>query len=75
MSMGHRIFHRRTELGLTQAELAHRSGLGSQTIWRMEHDEGEHKASSVEAIATILGVTTDFLIRGDASARKTRGAA
>ncbi len=68
--MSDRIRDGRKALKLTQEDLARAADLGSQTIWRLEHDEGESLTSSVEKVARALGVTVDYLLHGNEAPRE-----
>jgi len=63
MTMGIRVRIKRKELGLTQVELARKSGLTQATISRVENCEiQELRSGAIMALALALRVTTDFLI-------------
>lgn len=66
-TMGDRIHARRKELRLSQEKLAVMAGLGSQTIWRLEHNS-DSKKSSIEAVAKALDVSVEFLLCGGGEA-------
>ena len=65
MSTGRRIRKRRQELELTQQELAQALGLTSQHISAIEQDKRTPSLSSLSKLAQELGVTVDFLVKGE----------
>ena len=65
MSTGRRIRKRRQELELTQQELAQALGLTSQHISAIEQDKRTPSLSSLSKLAQELGVTVDFLLKGE----------
>ncbi|MBQ7262198.1 MAG: helix-turn-helix transcriptional regulator, partial [Synergistaceae bacterium] len=56
----------RKRAGLTQSELAHRAGIGVNTIARYERGELNPSMKNVVAIAAALGVSEDALLNGPA---------
>ena len=56
----------RRKLGLTQAELAERTGIGVNTIARYERGEMEPSLKNAHAIANVLGCTEAELLNGPA---------
>jgi len=64
-NMGKRIFERRKELRLSQEELAERADTNKQTISLAEHGKQELRASNVVKIANALGISTDYLLKGE----------
>lgn len=52
---------RRAELDMSQAELAKRSGLTADLIWKYENEVNTPGADKAYAIAEALGVTLDDL--------------
>jgi transcriptional regulator with XRE-family HTH domain len=63
-SLAHRIAQVRQQLGLTQAALAHRIGVSRGTIGLYEAGTPP-RARTLDRIAEIGGVTTDWLLRRD----------
>ena len=62
MALDEKVRVKREELGMTQAELARKSGLTQATISRIENREVKQlKSNALKALARALGVTTDFL--------------
>lgn len=54
----------RISKGMTQTELARKSGVSRVTIWAIESDdEYSVKTKTLEALATALGVTVDTFFR------------
>lgn len=53
--------------GLTQKELADKLGISDKAVSRWERDETAPDISLLPALAEILGVTTDELLRGERS--------
>jgi len=63
MALDEKVRVKREELGMTQSELAKKSGLTQATISRIESGEVRQlKSEAIKALAKALGVTTDFLI-------------
>lgn len=62
MTCGERIKNKRKELKLTQDELAKKIGLKGGTISKYELDEISIPASNLKLIASVLGVSTDYLL-------------
>jgi transcriptional regulator with XRE-family HTH domain len=72
-TMGRRIAARRTELGLTQAQLAERVGLARQTVSMWETgDIRDIRGRHLTVLATVLGVTDKWILFGDAAPAKPR---
>ena len=58
--MSYGIKERREELGMTQEELATKSGVSRQTIWALESGKSEDVlVGTLAAIATALDTTVD----------------
>lgn len=63
MTIGQRIKFRRTQLGLTQLELAQKLGYESKaTIARIEADNRNLKQSKIKAIADALDTTPSYIM-------------
>lgn len=62
MKIGSRILERRSELGLTQNELAKKSGLSRQAIVKYENNQRTPPIDAASQIAAALGVSTSWLI-------------
>lgn len=65
MSIGTRIRARRENLGFTQKELAARIDVTEQLISLWELDRRSPSAEKLADLSSILGVTTDYLIKGE----------
>ena len=61
-SLGGRIRERRETVGLTQAELSSRAGIGRVTLTRIEKGEHSPRTETLTAIARALGVEVQDLI-------------
>lgn len=60
--IGERVLLRRRELGLTQKELGSRAACPYQVISRLESGIQSVLAERLAAIATALGVSSDYLL-------------
>jgi len=70
-NMGRRIAARRTELGMTQAQLAEKIGLARQTISMWETgDIQDIRGRHLAILASVLDVTDDWILFGDAATTK-----
>ncbi len=65
MSIGTRIRARRESLGFTQKELAARIDVTEQLISLWELDRRSPSAEKLAELSNMLGVTTDYLIKGE----------
>ena len=63
--MGKRIFELRKEFRFSQEELAERADTTKQTIARAEKGLQELSAGKIISIANVLGVSTDYLLKGE----------
>lgn len=68
MTVGERISLRRKSIGITQNELAKRCGVTRATTNHYEKDLREPTLLNAMCIAQVLGVSLDFLARGDRNA-------
>ena len=59
-----RIIARRKQLGLTQEQLAERSGLSPQFFSSVETGKKNIRAENVVRLSQVLGVSTDYLLTG-----------
>ncbi len=66
-TIGERISWLRTRAGLTQAQLAELTGINQSNIARWESGNQTPSQISAAKVATALGTTTDYLIRGIAT--------
>lgn len=64
IDVGNRIEQRRTELNLTQEELAERASLTQQQISYAERGEKGLRNENLLRVAQALNVSTDFLLTG-----------
>jgi transcriptional regulator with XRE-family HTH domain len=55
----------RRERDLTQQELADRCGVNRVSIWRIEKKHRSPSSEMLNSISQALGVSADFLLRGD----------
>lgn len=62
--IGLRVLRRRQELGLTQAELAARLGIGQANIYRVENGKQNVTVDTLCKLADALGVTAVELFSG-----------
>lgn len=66
MAIGRRIKEIRTKRGISQAELGQRIGRAQSTVAEWEREANEPGRDVMGAIAATLGVSIEFLERGDA---------
>ncbi|MBA6095617.1 helix-turn-helix domain-containing protein [Pseudomonas juntendi] len=72
--IGNRVAKRMHELGLSGGELARRSGVPQPTIHRiLSGTSASPRHENVERIAKALGVTTDWLWKGEGSSQPPLG--
>jgi transcriptional regulator with XRE-family HTH domain len=62
MTLGEKIKFRRHVLGLSQAELAKKSGVGQSYISELENGKFNPTSKTLAALAGPLKCTTDYLI-------------
>jgi transcriptional regulator with XRE-family HTH domain len=60
--VGERIVLLRRRKGLTQPELAHKTGMGITTLNRIENAHQSMAMEKVVALARALGTSTDYLL-------------
>lgn len=64
-SLGDRIRKTRERYGMSQAELARRIKVSKQTMYQIESNKTpDPGVSRIIAIASVLGVSTDYLLLG-----------
>lgn len=63
--VGQRIHDRRTELGMTQEELAEKSGLTTQFISYAETGKRAMRSENLFKLSAALNVSVDYLLTGD----------
>lgn len=61
-SLGKRVKIARIERGISQQELAQRTGLRQSHVSLIENDRHDPSASAVRALAQALDVSTDYLL-------------
>ncbi len=64
MTLGQRIQHRRTALGLSQAGLAADLGVGQSTVAKWERGPNTPRSSTLPRLAARLGVSVAWLVSG-----------
>ena len=70
-SVGERIRHRRLELGWTQEKLASEARISAGFLSDLETGKRNVGADNLMEISHVLGVTLDFLMKGDRSKPKS----
>lgn len=60
--VGARIKEIRQHIGLTQAEVAQKLGIAKQSVTNYESGKSEPTIRNLIALATVLGVSTDYLL-------------
>lgn len=63
-TVGERIRQRRTQLGWTQEHLAQKAALSKGFVCDVESGKRNIGAESLLALATVLGVSMDYLMKG-----------
>ena len=63
-TIGDRIKLKRKELGLTQAELGEKLNVTDRAVSKWEQNEGNPDMSIIASLASVLGVSLDYLIIG-----------
>lgn len=67
MTVGERIYQRRTELKMTMEELAAKIGKKPPVIWKYENDTVDMPSSVIKALHNILGLSYIELLDDDDS--------
>ena len=62
--IGKRILKVRTQLKLSQEELAERANTSKQTVSTAENGKNELRSSSIIKLSDALGVSADYLLKG-----------
>ena len=62
MTLGEKIRKLRSDIGLTQEQLANKLGVSRQAITKWESDKGMPDIDNLKAIGKLLNVTVDYLI-------------
>ena len=70
--IGRRIREIRKARNMTQAELADRMGVSSQTISYVESGKKAIRPENLKNLAAALGVSADYLLTGDISDKDLR---
>ena len=65
--LGRKLADKRKDLGLTQIEFAERMSVTRQTVSRWEAGTAMPDIDKIADIASILGVSCDYLLRDDAA--------
>ena len=63
-SIGQQIRERRKDLKINQAKLAQLSGIGLNSLSRLESGKGNPTLGSLQKIAEVLGFELIFVIKG-----------
>lgn len=63
-SIGRQIRERRKDLKINQAKLAQLSGIGLNSLSRLESGKGNPTLGSLQKIAEVLGFELKFVIKG-----------
>lgn len=63
-SIGPQIRERRKDLKINQAKLAQLSGIGLNSLSRLESGKGNPTLESLQKIAEVLGFELKFVIKG-----------
>lgn len=63
-SIGRQIRERRKDLKINQAKLAQLSGIGLNSLSRLESGKGNPTLESLQKIAEVLGFELKFVIKG-----------
>lgn len=63
-SIGQQIRERRKDLKINQAKLARLSGIGLNSLSRLESGKGNPTLESLQKIAEVLGFELKFVIKG-----------
>lgn len=71
ISVGERIKARRLELGWTQEELARKAGISAGFLSDLENNKRSVSAETLLGIARVLGLSLDFLMKGEGSTAQT----
>lgn len=63
-SIGQQIRERRKDLKINQAKLAQLSGIGLNSLSRLESGKGNPTLESLQKIAEVLGFELKFVVKG-----------
>lgn len=62
MKISEKIKELREKAGLTQEELAERTGVQRNTVWRWENDKAKLKADNIQRLSLVFNVDTSELM-------------
>ena len=65
MTFSEKIYQAREQKGWTQQELADKAGLSRRAIIKYEYNSARPRHDTLNRLASVLGVTTDYLIHDD----------
>jgi transcriptional regulator with XRE-family HTH domain len=65
MNTGEMIKEHRLNKGLTQEELAEKTGISVRTIQRIENNEGDPRSHTLHLLAEALGIDFDLIKKGE----------
>lgn len=65
MTFGEKLYHLRTQQGISQEALARKLDVSRQAISRWELGEVVPDTANVLAVSRLFGVSTDYLLRND----------
>ena len=65
MTVGERIAWHRQLMGYTQAQLAREAGISRQCLYEYESNKADPKLFNATCIADVLGISLDYLARGE----------
>jgi transcriptional regulator with XRE-family HTH domain len=71
-SIGTRIKRKRTEKGLTKAELARSLGVTDTAVWNWEENGRRPRHGVLSSMANVLEVSTEWLVSGKPAQVKTQ---
>ena len=69
-TVGQRIKHIRTEMGLTLESLADRSGLSKSFLWEIEQDRSGISGRRLLQLADALNASVEYLLRGGSAPKE-----
>ena len=75
MTLGEKIQALRTDIGLSQEDLAERLGVSRQAVSKWELDKTVPDVKYIVALSELFGITTDFLLKDDFKAMPTKAQA
>ncbi len=63
MTLGEKIYHLRTEQGLSQEALGEKLGVSRQSVSKWETDQSIPELDKIVTVSEIFGVSTDYLLK------------